>query len=71
MTSGSVAIPHGWGHQRATGLSTAQHTTGVNVNVIMPDGAASIEPISGMSHMNGVIVDISPAPCENTAETTA
>jgi anaerobic selenocysteine-containing dehydrogenase len=58
MSPGSVAIPHGWGHQQADGLSVARHTTGVNVNVIMPDGPASIEPISGMSHMNGVIVRV-------------
>ncbi|MGB1142652.1 MAG: molybdopterin dinucleotide binding domain-containing protein, partial [Halioglobus sp.] len=58
MSPGCVAIPHGWGHQQAEGLSTARHTTGVNVNIIMPDGPGSIEPISGMSHMNGVIVDV-------------
>ena len=58
MFPGSVAIPHGWGHQSASGLSTARQTGGANVNVIMPDGPDSIEPISGMSHMNGVIVEI-------------
>ncbi len=58
MMPGSVAVPHGWGHQGAKGLSTAQQTTGVNVNLIMPDGPASIEPISGMSHMNGVLVEV-------------
>ncbi len=58
MVPGSVAVPHGWGHQSANGLSTAKHTTGVNVNIIMPDGPGSIEPVSGMSHMNGVVVDV-------------
>ena len=32
--------------------------SGVNVNLIMPDGPASLEPLSGMSHMNGVIVEV-------------
>jgi anaerobic selenocysteine-containing dehydrogenase len=62
MTPGSVAIPHGWGHQGATGLKVARKTRGVNVNIIMPDGPDSIEPASGMSHMNGVIVEVAAAP---------
>jgi anaerobic selenocysteine-containing dehydrogenase len=61
MTPGSVAIPHGWGHQRAAGLKVASRTTGVNVNIIMPDGPDSLEPVSGMSHMNGVIVEVTAA----------
>lgn len=56
---GTVSIPHGWGHQRADGLRVANKTTGVNVNIIMPDGPGSIEPASGMSHMNGVVVNVS------------
>lgn len=58
MMPGSVSVPHGWGHQQAQGLSTARQTSGANVNIIMPDGPESIEPISGMSHMNGVIVEV-------------
>ncbi len=61
MSPGSVAVPHGWGHQSAQGLSTARCTTGVNVNIIMPDGPSSLELVSGISHMNGVVVDISRA----------
>ncbi len=59
MLPGTISVPHGWGHQRADGLSVARHTAGANVNVIMPDGPESIEPGSGMSHMNGVIADVS------------
>lgn len=58
MMPGTVSVPHGWGHQKATGLSVASETTGVNVNIIMPDGPKSIEPVSGMSHMNGVLVEV-------------
>lgn len=59
---GTVSVPHGWGHQEADGLTTANQTGGANVNVILPDGSASIEPISGMTHMNGVLVDVTPCP---------
>ena len=57
---GTVSVPHGWGHQNAKGLSVAQETNGANVNIIIPDGSGSIEPISGMAHMNGVRVDVTP-----------
>lgn len=56
---GTVSVPHGWGHQSATGLTTANQTLGANVNEIMPHGPSSIEPGSGMSHMNGVVVEVS------------
>ncbi len=62
MMIGTVSVPHGWGHQKADGLSVASETTGVNVNVILPDGSESIEPISGMAHLNGVLVDVTPCP---------
>lgn len=58
MMVGTVSVPHGWGHQQAKGLSVANKTVGANVNVIIPDGPDSIEPASGMSHMNGVLVEI-------------
>lgn len=61
MQSGTISVPHGWGHQGATGLSVARHTAGVNVNRIMPDGPDSIEPASGMSHMNGVLAEVARA----------
>ena len=58
MMPGSVALPHGWGHQRAEGLSTAATTTGVNVNILARDGVGSLEPISGMSQLNGIEVEV-------------
>lgn len=60
MMSGTVSVPHGWGHQTADGLSIANKTQGANVNVIIADGSDSIEPISGMAHMNGVLVEVIP-----------
>ncbi|MCB1706046.1 MAG: molybdopterin-dependent oxidoreductase [Halioglobus sp.] len=58
MLPGTISVPHGWGHQQADGLSVARNTEGANVNRIIPDGPESIEPGSGMSHMNGVIADV-------------
>lgn len=58
MMIGTVSVPHGWGHQKAEGLSVARETSGANVNVILADGADAIEPISGMAHMNGVLVEV-------------
>jgi anaerobic selenocysteine-containing dehydrogenase len=61
MLPGTISVPHGWGHQQADGLRVARNTAGANVNVIIPDGPASIEPGSGMSHMNGVIAEVARA----------
>ena len=58
LLPGTISVPHGWGHQRASGLSIAKETGGANVNIIMPDGPESIEQGSGMSHMNGVIAEV-------------
>ena len=38
LTPGTVALPHGWGHQMAKGLSVASKTRGVNVNLLAADG---------------------------------
>jgi formate dehydrogenase len=61
LMPGTVALPHGWGHQHATGLSVASKTGGVNVNLLAPDGPNRIEPISGMAHLTGFVVDVRPA----------
>ncbi len=55
---GTVSIPHGWGHQQADGLSIAKTTHGANVNILASDGPDAIEPISGMSQLNGIAVDV-------------
>lgn len=61
LTRGSVALPHGWGHQMAKGLSVASKTRGVNVNVLAADGPDRIERLSGMAHLTGIPVDVRPA----------
>lgn len=61
LQPGTVAIPHGWGHQAAKGLSIASATTGVNVNVLARSGADAVEPISGMSRLTAIPVEVGPA----------
>jgi anaerobic selenocysteine-containing dehydrogenase len=64
LMRGAVALPHGWGHQQASGLSVASLTLGVNANVLSPDGPASVEPLSGMSHLTALLVDVGPTVAE-------
>jgi anaerobic selenocysteine-containing dehydrogenase len=60
MMIGAVALPHGWGHQAADGLSVASKTTGVNVNLLAADGPDELEYFSGMAKLNGIWVDVTP-----------
>jgi anaerobic selenocysteine-containing dehydrogenase len=58
MMVGAVALPHGWGHQAADGLSVASKTTGVNVNLLASDGPDELEYFSGMAKLNGIWVEV-------------
>ena len=61
MMVGAVALPHGWGHQNADGLTVASNTRGVNVNLLAEDGPDRLEYFSGMAKLNGIWVEVSPA----------
>ncbi len=61
MMVGAVALPHGWGHQEADGLSVARTTEGANVNLLAADGPEALERFSGMAQLNGIVVDVRPA----------
>lgn len=54
----TVAIPHGWGHADADGLSFAQTHPGVNSNLLAGDGKENVEKLSGMSFLSGILVDL-------------
>ena len=58
LMRGSVALPHGWGHQLADGLSVASGTQGVNANVLARDGSDSLDPLSGMSQLTALEVQV-------------
>jgi formate dehydrogenase len=68
LAPGTVALPHGWGHQHAEGLSVAKRTRGVNVNLLAGDGPDRIERVSGMAHLTGFVVDVRPAAGAQNAE---
>jgi len=61
LMPGTVAIPHGWGHQHARGLGIASKLGGANVNLLSADGPDAVEPVSGMAHLTGIPVRIEPA----------
>ncbi len=61
LMPGTVAVPHGWGHQHARGLSVANKTKGVNVNLLAKDGPKHIDRISGMVRLTGIPVQITRA----------
>ena len=58
MMERTVAIPQCWGHSGAEGLSHARRHPGVNSNHLAGDGPETIEKLSGMSHLSGILVDI-------------
>jgi len=62
LMPGVVALPHGWGHQPALGLSVAARTEGVNVNLLAPDGPGNLEGVSGMARLTGIDVEVEKSP---------
>ena len=57
----TVALPHGWGHQHAAGLSVAGKLSGVNVNLLAADGPSNVEALSGMAQLTGIRVAVAAA----------
>ncbi len=62
MMPGTVALPHGWGHQHADGLQIAKRSPGANVNRLARGGADNLERHTGMVKLNGIAVELSRAP---------
>ena len=60
MTPGTVALPHGWGH-RGGGWQLANRHAGVNVNLLASADPADLEPLAGMTFLNGIPVRLEPA----------
>ncbi len=61
LMPGTVALPHGWGHQQSR-TTVARTTRGVNVNLLAADGPDTLERVSGMAHLTGIVVDVTKAP---------
>jgi len=62
MMPRTIAIPQCWGHTKADGLPYARKHPGVNSNFLAGDGPETIEPLSGMSHLSGILVELRKAP---------
>lgn len=61
MMPGVVSLPHGWGHDKAgTRLSVAREHPGVNNNLLAPGHLT--DPLSNNAVVNGIPVEVSPAP---------
>jgi anaerobic selenocysteine-containing dehydrogenase len=61
LRPGVVAMSHGYGNEKTTGMPVARATPGVNVNVLSPTGAGSFDPVSAMSQLTGIAVEVSAA----------
>jgi anaerobic selenocysteine-containing dehydrogenase len=62
LRAGVVAMTHGFGNAGTSGMPVAQAHPGVNVNVLAPAGAGSFDPVSGMSQVTGIPVEVTRAP---------
>ncbi len=58
MMPGVVAVPHGWGHGGADGLTIARENAGVNINEITASGPETVEYISGMVQLTALPVEV-------------
>ena len=61
LRRGVVAMTHGFGYQSNPGMPVAHAHPGVNVNIVTPSGPGSFEPLSGMTHLTGIPVEVHPA----------
>lgn len=59
LRPGAVAMSHGYGHRQAYGLGEASRKPGVNVNRLMPVGPGAAEPLSHMSWLSAIPVEVS------------
>ncbi len=62
LRAGVVAMTHGWGNARTSGLRVARSHPGVNVNALLPSGPGSYEKLSNQAFMTGIPVEITRAP---------
>lgn len=61
LREGVVAMSHGFGNQKTSGMPVAQAQPGVNVNVLSPTGEGSFDPVSAMGHLTGIAVEVAAA----------
>jgi len=69
VTSGVVAVPHGWGHHG--GWQVANAAGGANTNVLAGSAPSDLEPLAGMAFLNGIRVRLEAVPVASPATATA
>lgn len=62
LRPGVVAMTHGFGNASTSGMPVAQRRAGVNVNVLTPHGPGAFDPVSCMSQLTAIPVDVRPEP---------
>ncbi|MDA4109231.1 molybdopterin-containing oxidoreductase family protein [Mycolicibacterium holsaticum] len=60
MFPGNVALPHGWGHSGGGGWHHANALGGANSNSLAGPYDGCVEPLAGMSVLNGIPVTVKP-----------
>ena len=58
LREGVVAMSHGFGNERTSGMPIAQANPGVNVNTLSPTGEGSFDPLGGMEQLTGIGVEV-------------
>jgi anaerobic selenocysteine-containing dehydrogenase len=58
LRTGVVAMTHGFGNADTSGMPHAQRHPGVNVNALAPVGPGSFDPVSTMSQLTGIPVEV-------------
>lgn len=61
LRPGVVAMTHGFGYGTNPGLPHAHAHPGVNVNLLSPAGPGSFDPLSGMTLLTGIPVEVAAA----------
>ena len=60
VRAGTVAVPHGWGHEG--GWEIANRAGGANVNLLASSDPDDLERLAGMAFLNGIPVRVEPVP---------
>lgn len=60
LRDGVVAMTHGFGNADTTGMPAARRHPGVNVNTLAPTGPGTFDPVSTMSQLTGIPVEVTP-----------
>jgi anaerobic selenocysteine-containing dehydrogenase len=61
LKQGTAAMTHGWGHQGSR-MKVADRYPGTNINILLPSGPGSFEPLSNQAFMTGIPINVEAVP---------